>query len=406
MDIINIISKKRANGVLTYEELDFAFNGYLAKKVPDYQMSALLMAITINGLNLEETINLTDIFIKSGKTYEFDKKTADKHSTGGIGDTVTLIVMPILASLNIPVAKMSGRGLGITGGTVDKLEAIPGYKINLTEKEFYEQVKKIGIAVISQSKDIVPLDKAIYALRDVTGTVDCMGLIASSIMSKKIACGASYIVIDIKVGEGAFLKTKAEAKELASWMKKIGKHFDVGIETIITPMASPLGSAIGNALEVAEAIEVLKGKKGRLYDVSIDVAAKLIALDKKMNVEDAAILAKNALQKKTALKTFEKWIKTQGGNLDEIKISDKIISIHSAQDGIIQKISALNCGKLALKLGAGRINKSSKIDYSVGIKLLKHEGDKVKKDEVLAELYVKDYKINLTEEDLELFIIK
>jgi len=406
MNIIDIITKKKRKEELTFDELDFAFNGYLKGEVPDYQMSSLLMAITINGLTLKETINLTELFIKSGKCFEFEKKTADKHSTGGVGDTVTLVVMPILASLNIPVGKMSGRGLGITGGTVDKLEAIPGYKVKLSEKAFYEQVKKISIAVIAQSEEVVPLDKAIYALRDVTGTVDSMGLIASSIMSKKIACGANYIVIDIKVGEGAFIKTKAEAKELSSWMKKIGKHFGMGIETLITSMDAPLGSSIGNALEVAEAIEVLKGKEGKLYDVSVEVASHLIALAKNMEVKDAEILAKNALQKKTALKTFEKWIKTQGGNLSEMKISDKLIDIHSNIDGTIQKISALNCGKLAIKLGAGRENKNSKIDYSVGIKLLKHEGDTVKKGDVLAELYVNDYDIELTDEDLKLFVIK
>lgn len=406
MNIIDIILKKKNKEELSYDELYFAFNGYLKKDIPDYQMSALLMAITINGMTIDETINLTDIFVKSGDVYKFNKKVSDKHSTGGIGDTVTFIVAPIVACMNIPMAKMSGRGLGYTGGTIDKLESIPGYKVELTKEEFFNQVNKIGLAVCSQTDDLVPLDKMIYSLRDVTGTTESMSLIASSIMSKKIASGASYIVIDIKYGSGAFIKTKKEADEFSKWLIKIGDHFDHQVRTLITPMDSPLSSSIGNALEVLEAIDILKGKKSNLRDVSIEVAAHIISMAKNIPVKDAKILCENVVDNESAFKMFEKWIKTQGGDINNIKVSDKIFTLKSSISGTVSQVSALNCGKLALKLGAGRLNKKSKINYGVGIKLLKREGDKVKKGDILAELYVKNFKIDLTEEDLKLFVIK
>jgi len=406
MNIIDIITKKKNKSELSYDELSFAFNGYLKKDVADYQMSSLLMAITINGLNLRETIDLTDIFIKSGEIYEFKKKVADKHSTGGVGDTTTLIVGPIVASLGIPIAKMSGRGLGITGGTADKLESIPGFKLVLSKKEFIDQVNTVGIAQCTQSDDIVPLDKIIYALRDVSGTTECLGLIASSIMSKKIACGGTYIVLDIKVGPGALIKTVKEAQTFADWCIKIGEHYKRKVKTIISPMSSPLASSIGNALEVLEAIEVLKGKTGNLRTASVELAANIIALAKNIKVADAIILAENCLKQGLAYQMFEKWIHAQGGDLTGIKVSDKILNIHSSTNGRIESISAENCGKLSLKLGAGRLTKDAKIDYSVGIKLLCHEGQTVKKGDVLAELYVSDYKISLTPADLKLFVIK
>lgn len=406
MNIIDIILKKKEKVELSYDELSYVFNGYLKKEIPDYQMSSLLMAITINGMTMEETINLTDIFIKSGDVYKFNKKVCDKHSTGGIGDTVTFIVAPIVASMNIPMAKMSGRGLGYTGGTIDKLESIPGYKVELTKEEFYNQVNKIGLAICSQTDNLVPLDKVIYALRDITGTTESMPLIASSIMSKKIAAGATYIVIDIKYGNGAFIKTKEEAKEFSKMLTLIGQYFEHEVRTLITPMDSPLSSAIGNALEVLEAIEVLKGKKSLLKDVSIEVAANIVSMAKKISVKDATILCENVLDNQSALKMFEKWITTQGGNLTKIKVSGKIFTLKSSVEGTVSSISAINCGKLAMKLGAGRITKDSKIDYGVGIKLLKREGQKVKKGEVLAELYVKDFNIKLEEEDLKIFTIE
>jgi len=406
VNIVDIITKKKNNEELSYEELDFAFNGYLDKDVADYQMSALLMAITINGLSLDETINLTDIFIKSGDVYSFKKKVADKHSTGGIGDTTTLVAMPIVAACGVAVAKMSGRGLGFTGGTIDKLEAIPGFEVEMDKDDFYEQIKEIGIAICSQSDKIVPLDKAIYSLRDVTGTTESLALIASSIISKKIACGASYIVIDIKVGNGALIKTQEEAEILSDWMVKIGKHFKRQIETIITPMDEPLADSIGNALEIIEAIEVLDGKKGKLYEVSIEIAAHILAMAKNISMKDAIILAQNAIKRGAAKKMFVRWIKAQRGILSALHVSDKVVYIRSKEEGTVEEISAINCGRLAMKLGAGRVKKNDEIDYSVGVKILKQIGDYVKERDILAELYVADYNFKLDEEDLNLFVIK
>jgi len=406
MNIIDIINKKRLNKVLTYDELYYAFNGYLNNNIADYQMSALLMAITINGLSFEETLELTKIFIDSGERFKFHKKVCDKHSTGGIGDTVTFIIAPILAALNIPIAKMSGRGLGITGGTIDKLESIPGYNVNLTKEDYYNYIDKVNIAIGSQTNSIVPLDKVIYSLRDVTATTESIPLIASSIMSKKIACGASYVVIDIKCGEGALVKNKYDAEKLSTWLIKIGKEFNVNVRTIITDMDEPLSSSIGNALEVMEAIDILKGKKGKLADVAVEVASTLISMYKDISVESAAELARETLNNHTAYIYFEKWITNQGGDLSKIKISDNVYHLKANKNGIIEKVSALACGKLALKLGAGRLTKTSPIDYGVGIKLIKNKGDEVKKGDILADIYVSSDDINLTNEDLNIFMIK
>lgn len=406
MSIIDIITKKKDKQELTPDELFFAFNGYHKGEVKDYQMSSLLMAITINGMTLNETLTLTDIFVKSGKVYEFNKKVSDKHSTGGVGDTTTFIVAPIVASMNIPMAKMSGRSLGYTGGTIDKLESIPGYKTELTEEEFYKQIDKIGLAVCSQSDELVPLDKIIYALRDVSGTTESIPLIACSIMSKKIASGASYIVIDVKVGSGALIKTKKDAEVFSSWVENIGNHYNRKVKTIITPMDNPLSTSIGNALEIIEAIEVLKGKNNRLKEVSVEIASHIVGMAKGISSADAAILSNNALKKGSAYKMFEKWIATQGGDLTKIKVSDKVFSLKSNVDGKIKSINALNCAKLSLKLGAGKQTKEDIIDHKVGIKILRDIGEKVNKGDVLAEIYVKDFDIKLTDEDLKLFFIK
>jgi len=404
MNILDIINKKRLNKELTYEELNYAFNGYLNKEIPDYQMSSLLMAITINGLNFEETFNLTKIFIDSGEVYKFDRKVCDKHSTGGIGDTVTFIIAPILASLNIPIAKMSGRGLGITGGTIDKLESIPGFKVNLTKEEFYNSLNECNLAISSQTDKLVPLDKVIYALRDVTGTTESIPLIASSIMSKKIASGASYIVIDVKCGEGALLKERKDAEELSDWLIKIGTKFNTQVKTIITDMDEPLSNSIGNALEVLEAIEVLKGKETKLTKVALEVASTLISMYKDISIDEALNMAKNSLKDRSAYNSFVKWVSYNHGSIDNIKVSDKTFYLKSNKDGIVSKISALACGNLALKLGAGRINKDSIIDYGVGIKLLKNKGDKVLKGDNLAIIYANN-SINLTEKDLNIYEI-
>lgn len=405
MNITDIITKKKNNQELTYDELFFAFNGYQQERIKDYQMSSLLMAITINGMSFKETLSLTDIFIKSGKRFEFTKKVSDKHSTGGVGDTTSFIVGPIVASMNIPMAKMSGRSLGYTGGTIDKLESIPGYQTELSEEDFYNQIDKIGLAICSQSDNLTPLDKIIYALRDVTGTTESIPLIIASILSKKIASGATYIVIDIKVGNGALIKNHNDASIFSDWAIKIGEHYNKKVKTIITHMDSPLSLSIGNALEVKEAIDVLKGKNNRLKDVSIEIASQIVSMAKGISVPDAKILSENVLKKGSAYKMFQKWISTQGGKLNEIKISDNYLLLKSGADGTIRSINALNCAKLSLKLGAGKITKDDIIDHSVGIKILFDVGDKVKKDDVLAQIYVKDYNIQLSKEDLNLFII-
>lgn len=406
MNILDIITKKKNKEELNYEELKYAFNGYLNKEIPDYQMSALLMAIVINGMNIEETYNLTKIFIDSGDTFTFAEKVCDKHSTGGIGDTVTLVTVPILGALNIPIVKMSGKGLGITGGTIDKLESIPGYNVNLTKEEYIRYAKETKMVVGCQTSDLVPLDKIIYQLRDVTGTTESISLIASSIMSKKIACGAVNILIDIKCGEGALIKTKEDALELSNYLTEIGKRFNRNVKTIITDMDTPLSNCVGNSLEVLEAIEVLKGKKTNLTKISLEVASNLVMMHENISFEEAYQKCEEVLNNNKAYNAFEKWIKNQNGDISKIKVSDKKIYIKSKSDGVITKISALKIGKLSLKLGAGRLNKESIIDYTVGIKLHKNILDQVKKGDILATLYVNDFNLNLTKEDLDIFKIR
>ena len=406
MNMLDIITKKKNKEVLTHEELYYAFNGYLNKEIPDYQMTSLLMAIVINGLTFEETFDLTKIFIDSGETFKFDKKVCDKHSTGGIGDTVTLVAIPILGALNIPVVKMSGRGLGITGGTIDKLESIPGFNVNLTKEDYYNNLEKIGIVVGAQTNDLVPLDKVIYALRDVSGTTESIPLIASSIMSKKIACGADYILIDVKWGSGALVKTKKDAEVLANYLIEIGKRFNRNVKTIISDMNEPLSTCIGNALEVEEAINVLKGEKNKLRETSLEVAGNLASMYLNIPYDEAYKSASEVLDNNKAYDMFKVWISNQGGDLSKLKISDKVILIKSNQDGIINHINALKVGELSVKLGAGRITKDSKIDYSVGIKLLKQSGDLVKKDDIIAKLYVNDLNIKLTKDDINFYSVK
>ena len=406
MNMLDIITKKKNKEVLTHEELCYAFNGYLNKEIPDYQMTSLLMAIVINGLTFEETFDLTKIFIDSGETFKFDKKVCDKHSTGGIGDTVTLVAIPILGALNIPVVKMSGRGLGITGGTIDKLESITGFNVNLTKEDYYNNLEKIGIVVGAQTNDLVPLDKVIYALRDVSGTTESIPLIASSIMSKKIACGADYILIDVKWGSGALVKTKKAAEVLSNYLIEIGKRFNRQVKTIISDMNEPLSTCIGNALEVEEAINVLKGEKNKLRETSLEVAGNLASMYLNISYEEAYNRASEVLDNNKAYEMFKTWISNQGGDLSKLKISDKVILIKSNQDGIISHINALKVGELSVKLGAGRITKDSKIDYSVGINLLKQSGDLVKKGDIIAKLYVNDLNIKLTKDDINFYSVK
>lgn len=394
MNMLDIIIRKKNKEALSYDELKYAFNNYLSGKIPDYQMSALLMAITINGMNMSETLALTDIFIRSGETYDLSSiapHVVDKHSTGGVGDSTTLVVGPICAALGLKMAKMSGRGLGLTGGTIDKVESIPGFIVNESKEDFFEQVRKNGFALSSQSDNLVPLDKVIYALRDVTGTTESIPLIASSIMSKKIALGATDILIDIKVGSGALLHTKEEAEILSKWLIDIGDAYHRKVETILSDMNEPLSFAIGNALEVKEAINVLNGKRSPLFDTAVEIAARLLTMVEGTDEKKAQELAIQAIDSGAALTCFNDFVTAQGGDLSKLKVSDKVIKVKAKNDGIIESIDALGAAKLAAKLGATKKTLDDKIDYGVGILLKVKKGDHIKKNDVLMELYVKNY---------------
>lgn len=408
MNIIDIIDKKRLGKELNYKELDYAFNGYLNKHIEDYQMSSLLMAIVINGMTLKETISLTDIFIKSGEIYDLSSINdviIDKHSTGGVGDSTTLVVGPIVAACGCHMAKISGKSLGITGGTIDKLNSIPGFKTNLTKKEFINNLKKVGFVDSSQTKNLVPLDKVIYNLRNNSGTTESLPLIASSIMSKKIASGADIILIDIKVGKGALIKTKKDANTLSNWMKEIGKKYNKKIVTLITDMNIPLSNSIGNKLEVEEAINVLKGEKCRLYNVSKEISSILISLAKNISINEAEEMVDEVIKNKKAYNKFIEFCEAQGGNINKLKIRANIKVIKSEKSGVLKSIDALKIGELSVKLGAGKINDKEEIDYNAGIKLFKEVGDKVKKNEILATLYT-NRNIKLNKEDINCFEIQ
>lgn len=393
--IVDIINKKRLGLALNYDEIYFIFNGYLNGNVKDYQMSSLLMAICINGMNDDEVLALTKIFIESGDVLDFsniDGIKVDKHSTGGIGDKTTLIIAPIVASLGVPVVKMSGRGLGYTGGTIDKLESIKGFRIDLSDDEVLEQVRNIGVVVTGQTANLVPMDKVIYALRDVTATVSSIPLIASSIMSKKIASGADKILIDIKVGDGALLQSMEDAEKLSELMIKIGNFYGREVRTKISDMNVPLGRAIGNSLEVLEAISVLKNKDGNnnLTNLCIELASEMVSMGKNIAYEEAKKLVIENIDNGKAYNKFLEMVKCQGGDIDSLSVSNNKQEIFADRDGIVKNIDALKLGKLSVSLGAGRESKEDKIDYSVGIYLNKLVGDKVAKGDVIATIYKKD----------------
>lgn len=389
--LLDIINKKVNNYELTKEELETIFMGYLKDEVKDYQMSAFLMAICINDMSDSEIFALTDIFIRSGEVLDLsfiDAIKVDKHSTGGVGDKTTLIVAPLVASCNVPIIKMSGRGLGYTGGTIDKLESIPGFTVDLTEDEIKRQAKEIGIVITSQTKDLAPLDKKVYALRDVTATTNSIPLIASSIMSKKIAGGADKIVIDIKVGNGALIKTEQEAERLSSLLIKIGSYYQKEVRTVISNMDRPLGHNIGNKLEVLEAIEVLKNKeKGHLLELSIDLATKMVSMGKEISESDAKKEVIENLETGKALNKFIEFVKYQGGDLESLTIESKVYNIKANKSGVLKDINALSIAKLSESLGAGRKNKEDNIDYNAGVVIKKEIGDEVKEGDILANLY-------------------
>ena len=408
MDILSIIDKKRNGLELSYEELEYAFNSYLKEKIKNYQMSALLMAICINGMTDEEVFNLTDIFIKSGETLDLssvDGIKVDKHSTGGVGDKTSLIVAPIVASLGIKVPKMSGRGLGITGGTIDKLESIPGFYVDLTKEEFLNELNDIGMVICSQTEQLVPLDKVIYSLRDVTATVSSIPLIAVSIMSKKIASGADKIFIDIKVGSGALLKTEHDAKLLKDLVIRIGDRYNREVRCIISDMNTPLGMCVGNALEVAEAELVLEGAvKNNLYDLSVEIASNMVSMGKGISIIEARELVEEAIRSEAALDTFMSFIEYQHGRLADLEISDNTIEVVAEKAGTITKIDAYLIGEVSCKLGAGKLNLDDKIDTTVGVRLEKKIGDKVEVGDVLCTLFVN--KVNKTFNIVNAFIIE
>lgn len=395
MRMYDIILKKRRGEELTDEEIRFFVDGYTRGEIPDYQASAFCMAVCFRGMSESETFSLTKHMMYSGDTVDLSAltHTVDKHSTGGVGDKTSLIVAPTAASLGLSVAKMSGRGLGHTGGTIDKLESIPGYRTSLTEEEFLNQVKKIGVAVIGQTGNLAPADKKLYALRDVTATVDSLPLIVSSIMSKKLAAGAENIVLDVKYGSGAFMKTPDDAKALASEMVKVGSSFGRKVSALITDMDKPLGNCVGNSLEVIEAVKVLRGEeKGELYELCVNIAAEMYSLAMGSTHEEALALAENSISSGKAYEKMLKWVSCQGGDVRYIEentlpIGEFARVVRASDSGFISHIDAEKVGMSASLLGAGRINKTDRIDFGAGVMLQKNTGDRVRTGDEIAVMY-------------------
>lgn len=385
MDILDIIDKKEKGEKLTKEELQYVVDGYLDGTIKDYQMSAFLTEIDLLGLSEEETIDLTDIMLKSGETLDLGfEGVVDKHSTGGVGDKTTIVLAPLVASLGVKVAKMSGRGLGHTGGTIDKLESIKGFQTSMTLEKFKEQVSKINIALVGQMGNLVPADKKIYALRDVTGTVDSVPLIASSIMSKKLASGASSIVIDLKVGSGALVSNLEEAKELANLMVTIGKNNGKKTACVLTNMDEPLGYAVGNSVEVIEAIDTLKGNGPKdLTDLVMKLGTLMVEAGLNISEKEAEEKVKTNLYNGKGYEKMLEWVKAQGGDITSIPVAKHSKEVLAPQDGYISAINALEIGKLSRKLGAGRLTKDDEIDLTVGLILNSKVGDYVRKGEPL-----------------------
>ncbi len=402
MNIIDIIDKKKNGFELSKEEIEFFVREYTNGNIPDYQASALIMAMFINKMNDDETSNLTLSMAFSGKTLDLsdiDGIKVDKHSTGGVGDKISLIVAPIVASVGIPVAKMSGRGLGFTGGTIDKLESIDGFKTSMSVEEFKEKVRINGMVIAGQTEDLAPADKKIYALRDVTATVDNISLIASSIMSKKIASGADAIVLDIKVGSGAFMKTLQDAEKLANTMVNIGKKLNRQTICVLSDMDEPLGNGIGNIIEVREAIDVLKGNGPKdLIEVAMTISSIMIYLGRKASsIEEARELAQSQINNGEAYEKFRKWISSQCGdissidNINEYKKANYIEAFVADKDGYVESMNAQEIGRIAMMIGAGRETKESVIDPSVGLILRKKVSDEVKVGDVICEIHHNGY---------------
>ena len=393
-----LIQRKRDGVELSAEELAEMVLGYTRGEIPDYQMAAFLMAVYFRGLSAAETFALTDAMIRSGETLELGealgRKVVDKHSTGGVGDKTSIAVGPIVAACGVPFGKMSGRGLGHTGGTLDKLESIPGYRVELATDELVDQVREVGMAIVGQTADLVPADMLLYALRDVTATVDNVSLIAASIMSKKIAGGADAIVLDVKVGDGAFMKTLDAARELGRVMIELGH--DAGRETmcILTDMDQPLGRAVGNALEIREAAETIRGQgPPDLTELVLDSVAHLLALsDLDIDEAEGRRRAEEAVSSGAAVDAYERWIRAQGGDpaVDLLPRAAVVHEVAAPRPGAVASLGAIRIGNAALHLGAGRQTKTDAIDHAVGIVCLKKRGDAVEAGEPLAEVHARD----------------
>ena len=398
MNILDIIAKKRDKKELTKEEIGYFVKGYTDGSITDYQAAALVMAIYINGMNEREITDLTLFMAYSGDVLDLSSlgEVVDKHSTGGVGDKITLILMPIVASLGIPVAKMSGRGLGFTGGTVDKLEAIPGYNTNVAVDEFIQNVKKVGISLIGQTLNLAPADKKLYALRDTISCTESIPLISSSIMSKKIASGANKIVIDVTCGSGAFMKDIQSARDLAKVMTKIGELAHKETKCIITDMNQPVGYAVGNTLEVIEAIDILKGKylPEDIKNIITEIGSNMLNLAGKVNsLEEGKAKILESLRNGKGYKKFVQLVQNQGGDISYIENTDKfakakyIFPIIAGKSGVVEKLDAYKVGKLSVYLGAGRMKKEDNIQKEVGFVFHKKVGDKVERGEVLGYIH-------------------
>ncbi|MBA2568497.1 MAG: thymidine phosphorylase [Actinobacteria bacterium] len=394
-----LIERKRDGGELTSEELTELILGHASGEIPDYQLAAFCMAVYFRGFSTGETYAMTDAMVRSGATLdlhgELGRRVVDKHSTGGVGDKTSILVGPVVAACGVPFGKMSGRGLGHTGGTLDKLESIPGFRVELSKEEFVAQVREVGLAIVGQSPDLVPADKRLYALRDVTGTVNSIPLIAASIMSKKIAAGADAIVLDVKVGAGAFMKSIEDARKLAEAMAQLGERAGRQVVALLTDMDQPLGWAIGNALEVEEARQTLAGAEAPpdLFSLTIQAAGRLVALsDLGVDEQEGIRRAEQAIESGSALEAYERWIEAQGGNpaLEVLPRAPIVREVTSKGDGYVTEVSAMGLGRAALELGAGRRTKDDVIDHAVGIRCFAKRGDAVSHGQLLAELHVRD----------------
>ena len=394
----DLIERKRNGEELSDSEIAGLVGGYMDGDVPDYQMAAWCMAVYFRGLSGRETYALTDAFIRSGETLELGttlgRRVVDKHSTGGVGDKTSLAVGPIVAACGVPFGKMSGRGLGHTGGTLDKLEAIPGFRVELALDEFVSQVREVGLAIVGTTADLVPADKNLYGLRDVTATVDIVPLIASSIMSKKIAAGADAIVLDVKVGDGAFMKTLEDARILAEQMVDLGGRAGREVVCLLTDMDQPLGEAVGNAIEVREAVATITGHgPSDFTELVLEACARLLALsDLEVDIDEGRRLAQRSVTDGSALQAYERWIAAQGGDPDlgRLPIAPVVEEVTAPRDGVITALRALDIGVAALELGAGRRTKEDSIDHAVGVVCRRKRGDRVAGGQVLAEVHAQD----------------